>query len=162
MLGLNVIDPITVKYLQRYNEKKDGEVPESKKDKDDNVEPEDENTELYKRKYFVMAKRFLDAIQEDLKLFDSVKNELPSTDDGIEDSVNQRLISLRRLERTCVEILKKKPPGKTSVSSPSPAQRLLQVERERDLKANPLVYKAWRKATPIASTLPDDYDDAWW
>jgi hypothetical protein len=167
MLGLNVVDPITVEYLKRYNKKKNEEVPESKKDDDDKVvEPEektnDENTEVYKKKYFRMAKVFLEAIQQDLKLFDSVKTELSSTDDGIEDFVNQRLISLRRLERTCSDILSKKPSGKSSVSSLSPVQHQLQAQRERDLKGNPLVYKAWRKATPIASTLPDDYDDAWW
>lgn len=154
MLGLNVIDPITVEYLSKYNKKKDVEEPEARKESDekDDLEETERNPELYKQKYYRVVKVFLEAIQADLKLFDSVNDE------KIQSSVDQRRISLRRYERTCVDILNKKSLGKSSVSSPSPAQSQLRAQRERDLKGNPLVYKAWKRATP---SLQDDCDDAW-
>lgn len=194
MLGLNVIDPVTARYVNEYAErrhrkhgekhekkghhenhdkkghgeehskqtKKDddgqnqGPEPEGQPRKDDQVEndqfydiDEDKETmqDLLRQSY-----SFLDDALRSLKVVKAKYN--PDDEDSrfIEvniNSLNAHLHEIKKFFETRDWILPKSRADNviTVTQVKSKVSKPFQAEREQDLKRDPVLYKAWRKAT---------------
>lgn len=156
MLGLNVIDPITVEYLEKHNKKgkKSGKKEEGNDDidPDEQVQPKLDTSDEDKKMCLKILNHFKDAVVTDVAVLSKVGEQV----DGMEDDVT-RPIEKRIKELTT--LLKNIEHSISILTRPAnDAQSQLQAQRERDLKGNPLVYKAWKRVTP---SLQDDCDDAW-
>ena len=110
-----------------------------------------------------ILEHFKATVLTDLNLFITTQNELHDSEEDTVKSIVERIKKLRINDLKIdayAEKFKTSPAGSDdpTQSSLTPVQCQLRAQRERDLKGNPLVYKAWKRATP---SLQDDCDDAW-
>lgn len=194
MLGLNVIDPVTARYVNEYAERrrrKHGEKHEkkghhenhdkkghweehskqTKKDDDGqnqgpepeepNQEDEDPNqVEIKGNDLVASGKRIIDGALKLAKKFDLVvsadhdlfKEILDNT--TVHQSLGLRiekrmenLIVMREKVAKEIRILTGEDPDEAQSTEASRPFWHVQAEREQDLKRDPVLYKAWRKAT---------------
>lgn len=173
MLGLNVIDPITVEYLKRYNEKKEsrGDAKDTKPAGSKNNA--DSLLELRKL-YIVLADHYMGTVDTDIQMLVNIRKNENQLDAATLAGIDERVQKLSRTYKQVQRLMniiqgkgddsKSDSDGYDTPDESVPDQKKistqcqLRAQRERDLKGNPLVYKAWKRATP---SLQDDCDDAW-